>query len=138
LNTEPINATTATKSQSTKSAITSMEPVSIELLRGSRKSQPPKKSTQELQPRKDSMEQEALAIVTQLESRGTQRTAAARERQQGSQTRNAGGVHIGNLEVRIMPPAAPPAPIIRPQQARQAPATVLSRSFTSSLGLNQG
>lgn len=133
---EPVETTITAALQTKSSVIPSMEPSSVELLRPSRKSQRSEKSTQELQPRKNAMEKEALAVATQLESRGTQGTAATRGRQE-SQARTAGGVHIGSLEVRIMPPA-PPAPIIKPQQARPAPATVLSRSFTSSLGLTQG
>ena len=62
--------------------------------------------------------------------------AASRPRRE-PQKQNAGGVHIGTIEVRIMPPPAP-APIIKPVQPRAAAPSVLSRSFTSSLGLIQG
>lgn len=134
---EPIGETTAATSQARSSVIPSIEPPSIALHRHSRKSQRSEKSPQELQPRKDPMEKEALAAAVQFESRGPQGPAARGGRQKESQ-QAAGGVHIGSLEVRIVPPAAPPAPIIKPQQARPAPATVLSRSFTSSLGLSQG
>lgn len=136
---EPIEKTTTATSQAKSSAIPSIEPPSIELHKPSRKSQRSEKSAQELQPRKNPIEKQALAAVMQFESRGPQDTAqnTAARRQQEPRGQTAGGVHIGSLEVRIMPPAAP-APIIKPQQARQAPATVLSRSLTSSLGLSQG
>lgn len=73
------------------------------------------------------------AAPLRLESRPAERPASA-----APQPSTAGGIHIGALEVRIMPPAAPAPPIIRPVQPRPAPTTVLSRSFTSALGLTQG
>jgi len=48
-----------------------------------------------------------------------------------------GGVHIGTLEVRVLPPAANPEPLVITVPAA-APATPLTRGFTSSVGLRQG
>lgn len=61
---------------------------------------------------------------------------AAHEAARPSATRAEAGVHIGMIDVRIVP--APPPPNINPPRSRPAAATALSRSFTSSLGLNQG
>lgn len=139
---EPVEEATAATSQKKGSLIRSINPPSIELHKPYKaKAARSEKSAQELQPQKNPLEKQALAVARQFEPRVTQGPAATRK-QQEQQARTAIGVHIGNLEVRILPPAppppAPPAPIIKPQQARPAPATVLSRSFTSSLGLSQG
>lgn len=135
---EAIEETIPATSQRKSSVIPTIEPPSLELRKLNKAKLPrSEKSTQELQPRKKPMEKDPLA-ATQFESPGAQGAAGTRERRQESQARSTGGVHIGSLEVKIMPPVAPPAPIIKPQQARPAPATVLSRSFTSSLGLSQG
>jgi hypothetical protein len=123
---KPVEETTAAQS---------INPPSIELHKPYKaKSARSEKSAQELQPRKNPMEKEALAPARQFEPRVNQGPAATRRQQQQQQAGNTGGVHIGSLEVKIMPPA----PVIKPQQARPSPVTILSRSFTSSLGLSQG
>lgn len=94
----------------------------------------------ELQPRKDPASSDLSAAPMRLEPRIVERPVlpVVHRPVQESQTQTAGGVHIGTVEVRITPPPAPAPPIVRPAQARPAPAPVLSRSFTSSLGLTQG
>lgn len=136
---EAIEETIPATSQRKSSVIPLIEPPKLELHKLNKAKLPSaEKSAPELQPRKNPMEKDPLAAATQFESPGAQGAAGTRERRQESQARSTGGVHIGSLEVKIMPNVAPPAPIIKLQQARPAPATILSRSFTSSLGLSQG
>ena len=103
-------------------------------------SEHPPQSTLALQPRKNPTDSEPPPTPMRFESRHAERSAlpAAHRPVSEPQARTAGGLHIGTIEVRIMPPAAPAPPIIKPVQARPSPAPVLSRSLTSSLGLTQG
>jgi hypothetical protein len=98
------------------------------------------KAAIELQSGKDPATSDLSAAAMTLEPRIAERPAlpSVRRPVQQSQMQTAGGVHIGTVEVRIMPPAPPAPPIVRPAQARPSPAQVLSRSFTSPLGLTQG
>src|SRR5262249_54530440 len=103
---------------------------------GRRVTQPsPAESTPELQPRKEPAEGNLSQAPIRFESQPVQRLAlpAAHGPVQQSQTPTAGGVHIGNLEVRIMPAPPPAPPIIKPRPTHPSPTTVLSRSLTSSL-----
>ncbi len=49
-------------------------------------------------------------------------------------------IHIGTIEVQIVPPQTPPLPLStpRPTQARQPSTSALSRELTSFIGLRQG
>ena len=100
----------------------------------------PAKNTIELQPRKEPADSVPPATPMRLEPRIAERPVlpAVHRPVQEPQTQTAGRVHIGTVEVRITPPSAPVPPIVRPVQARPSPAPVLSRSFTSPLGLTQG
>ena len=58
------------------------------------------------------------------------------EPENGSQKRQKNTVHIGSIDVHIMPPTVPPAQPTRP--VVKSPPSPLSRGFTSSFGLRQG
>jgi hypothetical protein len=83
----------------------------------------PVKPALELQPRKNAADGELAAPPHR----------PAKE----PQARTTSGVHIGTLEVRIVP-AGPAPPIIKPRRAPASSATIISRSFISPLGLSQG
>lgn len=96
----------------------------------------PAKSSRELQPTNNLAAGDPSPAPVRFESPAQHPASpAVQEFTRLSQPRTAGGVHIGTVEVRILPA---PALNVRPPQARPAPATVLSRSLTSSLGLSQG
>lgn len=58
------------------------------------------------------------------------------EPEKGSQNRQKDTVHIGSIEVHIMPPPVPPAQPTKP--VIKSPPSQLSRGFSSSFGLRQG
>ncbi len=55
-----------------------------------------------------------------------------------SSTRQANTVHIGSIDVHIMPPPLPPVQPTTPTPAVKSSPSPLSRGFTSSFGLRQG
>lgn len=63
--------------------------------------------------------------------------AALRPRRDIAPATNAPAVHIGSVEVRIVPPAAPPNKPPR-AAAGSSSTALLSRGFTTSFGLRQG
>jgi hypothetical protein len=97
----------------------------------------PVNPSQELQPKKNVAAGDASPAPVRFQTPAQHPASPARQvATRQSQLPTAGGVHIGTVEVRIMP--APAALNARPLQARLAPASVLSRSLTSFLGLSQG
>jgi hypothetical protein len=100
----------------------------------------PAKSPLELRTRKNLADGDHAPAPIRVELRPAQHSPlpTAHRPVQEPQARTTGGIHIGTVEVRIVPPPAPAPPIIKPRQANPSSATTLSRSFTSSFGLNQG
>ena len=75
--------------------------------------------------------------ATRPEQRSQPRSGRPPAGQSQTEEASSGGVHIGTLEVRVLPPAANTEPVVITVPAA-APAAPLSRGFTSSVGLRQG
>src|SRR5271165_3032973 len=91
---------------------------------------------QELHPRRSLLSDDLSIISAKSTFNRAQSSASAPARVAQEAARGGGGIHIGTIEVQILPSLAPP--VVRPVKVSRAPATALSRSFTSWLGLSQG
>jgi hypothetical protein len=69
-----------------------------------------------------------------------ERSATSPAQQARQQTPQGTTIHIGTIEVQIVPPSAPPMPLpaSRPAPTRTRSTSALSRELTSFIGLRQG
>ena len=95
-----------------------------------------RKVTQELHPRKSLPSDDSSVVSAKSISKPSQPPASAPARVAQESSQSGGGIHIGTIEVRILP--APTPLLVRPVTVSRPPSTALSRSFTTPLGLSQG